>query len=91
MDSGGEWTALSASRNDSPNHGEWMMQMQAIGDDSFVVFVRDVDSQDRGAELAERELVSCPSYEGALWVRRECGSSRRKCIIRYVGDTGGGY
>jgi hypothetical protein len=59
-------------------------------EDRFVVFVRDVDAPQDGFESEERELVSCPTYAEAQWVRREYASRKRKCIIRYVGPCGGG-
>ena len=64
--------------------------MPAAVDDCFVVFVREEVSPNGIPDLVERELVRCPSYEQAEWVRRECGSSRRKCIIRFLGPSGGG-
>jgi hypothetical protein len=64
--------------------------MEADLDERFIVFVRDLDGPHWGSEQEERELVSCPTYEEAQWVRREYASRTRKCIIRYVGPAGGG-
>jgi len=64
--------------------------MQATLDECFVVFVREDRPTDGTGPPPERELVSCPTYEEALWVRREYGGNKRNCIIRYVGPSGGG-
>ncbi len=54
----------------------------------FIVFVRD--HRAAGADRSERELVRCASYAEAAWVRQECASPHRRCIIRYLGPAGGG-
>jgi hypothetical protein len=64
--------------------------MESSVDDRFVVFVRDLGAPHFTLAEAERELVTCSTYEEARWVRRENGTATRKCIIRYVGPAGGG-
>jgi len=64
--------------------------MQATLDDSFVVFVREKRPTKHGTELIERELASCRTHEEAEWVRKENSSRNRKCVIRFLGPTGGG-
>jgi hypothetical protein len=64
--------------------------MGIIHEDQFVVFVREDRPSAAGPEAWERELVSCPTYEEALWVCREMRGPHRKCIVRFVGPAGGG-
>jgi hypothetical protein len=64
--------------------------MEAILQDCYVVFARELITPGRVAYARERELVTCSSYEEARWVQRECTSPTRQCIIRYVGPAGGG-
>ncbi len=64
--------------------------MNPILDDCFVVMVREEDSTRTVPNLVERELVSCPTYEQAHWIKRECSRPGHKCIIRFVGTSGGG-
>jgi hypothetical protein len=59
-------------------------------EEQFVVYVRDNRPRAIAAFTEERPLVGCATYEEAQWVRRECEGPRRRCIIRYVGPTGGG-
>ena len=64
--------------------------MEHIYDDRFVVYaLRDR----RGApmrQVQEREVVACPSYEEAQKVRRAYNAAGCRCVIRYVGEAGGG-
>jgi hypothetical protein len=67
--------------------------MDSQYEEQFVVYVRDHRPQASGAAgpVPEgQELVGCATYEEAQWVRHECESRRRRCIIRYVGPSGGG-
>jgi hypothetical protein len=62
-----------------------------MGEDRFVVFIReDRRHYPSQPEVEERELTSCPTYEQARWVRQENTGPHRRCIIRYLGETGGG-
>jgi hypothetical protein len=38
----------------------------------------------------EREIVTCPSYEEAQRVRRAFQAAGRSCVIRFMGEAGGG-
>jgi hypothetical protein len=42
------------------------------------------------ADAGEQPLVRCSTYEEARWVRQEYQALGRECIIRYVGQAGGG-
>ena len=64
--------------------------MEDVLTDRFIVFVRDDRRSPDRPQLVERELVTCPTYEEARWIRQEYGRTGRKCIIRYVGPAGGG-
>jgi hypothetical protein len=65
--------------------------MQATLDDSYVVMVREWDPNTKNAvAVRERELATFPTYEQALWVKKECTGPRRTCVIRYLGPAGGG-
>jgi hypothetical protein len=55
-------------------HNEWH--------DCFVVFVRE------GA--VERPVAAHPSYEEAVRHREQIRQSGQGCVIRFVGQTGGG-
>jgi hypothetical protein len=59
-------------------------------EERFEVFLRDRSKAGQAWEAKERKLVTCSSYEEAQWVRRECSSPTRSCIIRYFGPAGGG-
>ena len=63
---------------------------EALHEDLFVVYVRDLNLRQGTPENAEVELVSCASYEEANWIRQEFSSRYRKCIIRHRGPAGGG-
>jgi hypothetical protein len=57
--------------------------------DCFVVFVRDGVGAGR-PEVVEQVVATCPSYEDADRVRQELRGSGRHCVIRCVGQSGGG-
>jgi hypothetical protein len=58
--------------------------------DCFVVFVRDRSKTGWPGDTVERPVATCPSYEEAVRIREEFRQSGRSCIIRFVGETGGG-
>jgi len=64
--------------------------MDAMLQDQFVVYLRKDPNESGRPDLLERELVSCGSYAEARSVQKEYGQGRRRCVIRYVGPTGGG-
>jgi hypothetical protein len=58
--------------------------------DCFVVFVRDeARAAGRPADV-EKAVASCASYEEADRIRQRLRGSGRHCVIRAVGETGGG-
>jgi hypothetical protein len=58
--------------------------------DCFVVFVRDGSGAACRPEAVERPVAACPSYEEAVRLRGQLRQSGRSCVIRFVGQTGGG-
>jgi hypothetical protein len=65
--------------------------MEAILDDRFAVFVRELLVAGRPPRLpTERQLTTCSTYEQARAVCRECNGPTRQCVIRFVGPAGGG-
>ena len=64
--------------------------MDTVHDDGFVVFVRNAPSYTGSPETVEREVGSCSTYEEARRIRGECHDRAHMCVIRYVGEAGGG-
>ena len=60
------------------------------GRDCFVVFVRDGSEPMRRPEAVERPVARCPTYEEAVRVREDLRAAGKNCVIRFVGETGGG-
>jgi hypothetical protein len=58
--------------------------------DGFVVFVRDAARAQGRPRDVERVVATCPSYEEANRVRQRLRGSGKHCVIRAVGETGGG-
>jgi hypothetical protein len=58
-------------------------------EDSFVVYARPAPRPAEQRQLPEKAVKICSTYEEA---RRFCQGLRRTrfCVIRYVGDVGGG-
>jgi hypothetical protein len=54
------------------------------------VYVREHRHREASPEVAERPLAACPTYAEARRVRQKLLRPDRECIIRYLGDTGGG-
>ena len=63
--------------------------MEETRQDCFVVFVRDEARAARPADV-ERPVASCGSYEEADRIRQRLRGAGRHCVIRAVGETGGG-
>jgi hypothetical protein len=64
--------------------------VETIHDDSFVVYVRPAPRPAEMTQLPEQPVLVCSTYEEA---RRFCRGQRRitrYCVIRYIGDVGGG-
>jgi hypothetical protein len=64
--------------------------MEHIYDDRFVVYALRHRRDEPVRQVVEREVVSCPSYEEAQRVRRAYAAAGCDCVIRFVGDSGGG-
>jgi hypothetical protein len=58
--------------------------------DGFVVYLRDDSESVWRPQAFERAVATCSSYEEAVKVRQELRDSGQHCIIRCVGETGGG-
>jgi hypothetical protein len=71
-------------------HRERIPTMESVLDDCFVVFLRHDRSQSFRPDHAERPLASCSTYEEARRIQRQLQQTYRDCVIRYVGETGGG-
>ncbi len=56
----------------------------------FVVFVREGSGNEDRPEKVERPVASCPSYDEAVRVREQLRQAGKTCIIRFVGQAGGG-
>jgi len=64
--------------------------MDHVYDDLFVVYALRHGRGEPVRQVVEREVVSCPSYEEAQQVRRAYAAAGCECVIRYVGEAGGG-
>jgi hypothetical protein len=64
--------------------------MEAAVDDRFVVFALRPRAGDRLPQAMEQEVVACPSYQEAQRVRRAFQAVGRACVIRFMGEAGGG-
>jgi hypothetical protein len=58
--------------------------------DPFVVFALRHRQGDAPRQVVEREVVTCPSYEEAQEVRKAFAAAGCDCVIRYMGEAGGG-
>jgi hypothetical protein len=71
-----------------------MIENRRVLDDEFqecfVVFVRECSGPTRWPEGVERPVAACASYEEAVRAREDLRRSGKSCIIRFVGQTGGG-
>jgi hypothetical protein len=56
----------------------------------YVVFVRENCGPTWWPETVERPVAACPSYEEAARVRKNLRLAGKTCVIRFVGQTGGG-
>lgn len=59
-------------------------------DDRFAVYLRFDQPEKVGVEGVERPVASLYSYEEARRVRQWYRDSGRDCVIRFLGDVGGG-
>jgi hypothetical protein len=59
-------------------------------DDRFMVFVRAETSCTDHPDALEEPIILCASYEEARRIQRFYHQSHRSCVIRYIGEAGGG-
>jgi len=64
--------------------------MEQVYDDSYVVYALRHRRGEPVRQVEEREVVCCPTYEEAQQVRRAFAAAGCDCVIRFVGETGGG-
>jgi hypothetical protein len=58
--------------------------------DLFQVYVREHRYRKDSPEKVERPLAVCATYEEARRIRQEHLRADSDCVIRYLGNTGGG-
>jgi hypothetical protein len=64
--------------------------MDTVPRDDFVVFIRSDRGDGSSPDAVEWPLASCASYEDARRVREAFADRSGECVIRFLGDTGGG-
>lgn len=64
--------------------------MGSVHQDCYVLFVRSETGHADVPDTVEQPLLSCSSYEEARSLHRIMRTHSRDCVIRYLGDGGGG-
>jgi hypothetical protein len=64
--------------------------MEQVYEDRFVVYALRHRRDEPVRQVVEREVISCPSYEEAQQVRRAYAAAGCECVIRFMGEAGGG-
>jgi hypothetical protein len=64
--------------------------MDSMREDDFVVFIRSDPGDDSPPDTLEWPLASCASYEEARRLRESVSNRNGDCVIRFLGETGGG-
>jgi hypothetical protein len=64
--------------------------MDCTHEDGFVVFIRSDREGGAAPDRAEWPLATCASYEEARHIRDSVSNHSGDCVIRFVGETGGG-
>jgi hypothetical protein len=59
-------------------------------EDDFVVFIRSDPGHNPAPERVEWPLAHCNTYEEARRVRDSFSNHDGDCVIRFLGETGGG-
>jgi anti-anti-sigma regulatory factor len=59
-------------------------------EDCFVVYVRDGLGATWRPGNMERPVAACSTYKEASRVRETIRQAGRSCVVRFIGDTGGG-
>jgi hypothetical protein len=64
--------------------------MEELLQDCYVVFVRDGSWPAQPAEAVEQPVQTCFSYQDAARLKQDLRNSGKSCVIRSVGQSGGG-
>jgi hypothetical protein len=64
--------------------------MHSDHEDGFLVYLRADTPHRHAPDAAEEPLTHCSTYEDARRIQREYRRSARECVIRYLGESGGG-
>ncbi|HEX5269396.1 MAG TPA: hypothetical protein VFW33_02865 [Gemmataceae bacterium] len=64
--------------------------MDRTREDDFVVFMRSDPCDPSSPESIEWPLATCASYEEARRLRDSVSGRNGDCVIRFLGETGGG-
>jgi hypothetical protein len=64
--------------------------MDSALEDRFVVFIRADRDNNSSPYAVELPLASCASYAEAKRLRDAVNDHSGNCVIRFVGETGGG-
>ena len=59
-------------------------------EDGFVVFIRTDRNEASAPDLVEQPYASCVTYEEARRVSQGYRDAAYPCVIRFLGETGGG-
>jgi hypothetical protein len=58
--------------------------------DLFQVYLRDPRNDGASPETVEQPVDGCATYEEARRLRQKALRADQDCVIRYMGETGGG-
>lgn len=64
--------------------------MGTIHEDPYIVFVRSELAHADRPDVSEHNLFFCATLAEARRVRQRFRGDTRECVIRYVGQSGGG-
>jgi hypothetical protein len=64
--------------------------MHSDHEDGFLVFLRADRAHPHPPDAAEQPVTCCASYEDARRIQREYRRISQECVIRYLGESGGG-
>ena len=64
--------------------------MASDHDELFVVYLRAPRNEGGPPEIAERALITCYTYGEARRIQRLLQKTPHECVIRFLGNTGGG-
>jgi hypothetical protein len=64
--------------------------MDSTHQEQYIIYVRHDRSHSTRPDHSEQPLTSCASYEEARRIQQYVRSPARECVIRYIGEVGGG-